>query len=61
MFKKLCAHGKLAFLGYQETLKENEYLMLYSCLFCHSTVSKKKIVKQLKIKEDKILNTNHII
>ena len=54
----MCKHEKLAFLGYQETLRDEEYLMLYSCLDCKTTISMKKrpereIKKKIEILEKK--------
>jgi len=45
----MCKHEKLAFLGYQETLNDEEYLMLYSCLECQTTIS----IKETKEKENR--------
>jgi len=42
MSRQPCRHSRLLFLGYQETLSEDEFLMLYRCLNCDTTVSFKK-------------------
>ena len=48
---KMCKHKNIVFLGKQEIPETNEYLALFNCQDCHSTITlklKKKRRKSIK-------------
>lgn len=44
---KKCAHKKVVFSGFQETLEEGKMMILYRCLSCGSTITLEKDPKSI--------------